>query len=104
MAEESFSSNQNTAGITDFELTEPPECRVIIFNDDYTAKDFVVDVLTQIFHKPEEEAVLIMESVHNTGKGIAGVYTYDIAMTRVNMATVRARKNGFPLRLEVERV
>ena len=44
-----------------------------------------------------------METVHNSGKGVVGIYTYDIAVTRASMATARAKKNGFPLRIEVER-
>lgn len=102
---DSVSRESQNSGIAEgFDLEEPPECRVVIYNDDYTPKDFVVDILVQIFHKPEAEAVYIMESVHNSGKGIVGVYTYDIAMTRANMATARARKNSFPLRVEVEKV
>ncbi len=100
--------NQTTAGESSgtaeaFDFAEPPECKVVIYNDDFTTKEFVVEILTQIFHKGESEAVTIMEAVHETGKGVVGIYTYDIAMTRANMATSRARKNGFPLRVEVER-
>ena len=79
----------------------PPECSVIFFNDDYTTKDFVVDVLKKLYHKNESEAILIMEQVHQKGSAVVGVYTYDIAVTRANMTTVRAKKNGFPLRVEV---
>ena len=78
----------------------PPECSVI-FNDDFTTKEFVVEVLISIFHKSEAEAVDLMELVHTAGKAVVGVYTYDIAVTRANMTTVRAKKNGFPLRVEV---
>ena len=87
--------------IPDLEL--PPQCKVVIFNDDFTTKEFVVEILVQIFHKNNEEAVSIMESVHNEGSGVVGIYTYDIAMTRTQMATARARKAGFPLRLEVQK-
>ena len=79
----------------------PPECSVIFFNDDFTTKEFVVEVLMSIFHKSEAEAVGLMELVHTAGKAVVGVYTYDIAVTRANMTTVRAKKNGFPLTVEV---
>lgn len=86
----------------DNSLELPPQCKVIIYNDDFTTKEFVVDILISVFRKNQEQAVNIMESVHQTGKGVAGIYSYDIAVTRTNIATARARKAGFPLKLEVE--
>lgn len=103
MSEQVLSENQNAGIAEGFAFEEPPECKVVIYNDDFTPKDFVVEILMQIFHKPEPEAVLIMETVHNSGKGMVGIYTYDIAVTRVSIAASRARKNEFPLRIEVER-
>jgi len=85
---------------TDFQV--PPDCAVRFYNDDYTTKDFVVDVLVSIFHKSESEAVALMETVHKTGSAVVGVYTYDIASTRTEMTKEEARKAGFPLRVEVE--
>ncbi len=84
----------------DFAL--PPQCKVIMFNDDYTTMDFVVFVLKTIFHKNEADANALMELVHKTGSAIVGVYTYDIAVSRANLATSLARKNKFPLKVEVE--
>lgn len=81
----------------------PPECKVILFNDDYTTKDFVVSVLISIFDKSKNEANAVMEEAHRNGKAVIGVYTYDIAMTRAAMATSQARQHGFPLKIEVER-
>ena len=103
MSEQIISENRNAGVAEGFAFEEPPECRVVIFIVDFTPNDFVVEILEQIFHKPEAEAVLIMETVHNSGKGVVGIYTYDIAVTRASMATARAKKNGFPLRIEVER-
>ncbi len=103
MSEQVLSENRGAGIAEGFAFEEPPECKVVIYNDDFTPKDFVVEILMQIFHKPEPEAVLIMETVHNSGKGIVGIYTYDIAVTRAGVATARAKKNGFPLRIEVER-
>ncbi len=95
--------NQTQGGVAeDTRLAAPPEYRVILLNDDYTTKDFVVFVLEHVFHKDKAQAVQIMESVHRSGKGVAGVYTYDIAATRANMTMSMARKEGFPLRCELE--
>lgn len=84
------------------EIPFPPQCTVIFYNDDYTTKDFVVDVLVGVFNKPRLEAEQIMESVHNTGSGVVGSYTYDIAVSRTNITKNLAKKNGFPLRVEIE--
>lgn len=73
--------------------------KVIIFNDDYTTMDFVVMVLQRVFNKHPKEAEELMFTVHNTGQAVVGVYTYDIARTKVEIATTMAQENGFPLRL-----
>lgn len=85
----------------DIEL--PPECSVVFYNDDYTTKKFVVDVLKTIFAKGEEEANFLMETVHTEGSAVVGIYTYDIAVTRVNLTTTKAKKEGFPLKIEVKK-
>ena len=84
------------------EIPVPPQCVVIFFNDDYTTKDFVVDVLVGVFNKPRLEAEQIMENVHQSGSGIVGSYTYDVAVSRANITRNLAKKNGFPLRVEIE--
>ncbi|MFC2330802.1 MAG: ATP-dependent Clp protease adaptor ClpS [Treponema sp.] len=95
---------ENAVGTEQDSLPEPPpECRVILFNDDFTTKDFVISVLVSIFNKSEYEAQAVMQAAHTNGNAVIGVYTYDIAVTRANAATVRARKYGFPLKIEVER-
>lgn len=83
-----------------FEL--PPERNVVFYNDDFTTMDFVVDVLVSIFNKSQDEAEMLMQQVHNAGSSIVGTYTFDIAVSRANLTTQIARKNGFPLRVEVE--
>lgn len=103
MSDQIVSENRNAGVAEDFEFEEPPECRVVIYNDDFTEKGFVVEILMQVFHKSEPDAVFIMESIHNSGRETVGIYTYDIAVTRASMATARAKKRGFPLRIEVER-
>lgn len=103
MPEQVLSENTGSGISEAFDFEEPPECKVVLYNDDYTTMEFVIEILVEIFHKSVSEAEAIMMAVHQAGKGIAGIYTYDIAVTRANMATSRARKNGFPLRVEAEK-
>lgn len=84
------------------EIQEPEEYKVIFLNDDYTTMDFVVAMLVTVFHKSEAEAVEIMTRVHKTGSGTVGIYSYDIAVTKAKIVMETARKNQFPLRVEVE--
>lgn len=83
-------------------LCLPPERNVVFYNDDFTTMDFVIDVLISIFNKSQTEAEALMMSVHDNGSAIVGTYTFDIAVSRKNLAVQVARKNGFPLRVEVE--
>ena len=83
----------------DYELVldEPPMYRVLLHNDDYSTMDFVVMVLKKVFHKSHEQSEQIMLDVHKRGKGICGVYTFEIAQTKVEQVKVLAKKNEFPL-------
>lgn len=83
-------------------VVEPPMFKVILLNDHYTTMEFVVEVLVNVFHKGVAEATDIMLSVHKAGSGVAGVYTREIAETKVSTVTHRARKNGFPLQCVLE--
>lgn len=83
-------------------IDEPRRYKVIIYNDDFTTMDFVVMILRQVFLKSEEEANALMLKVHHSDKAVVGIYTYDIAMSKVRKATEMAREEGFPLRLTVE--
>ncbi|MBQ1949854.1 MAG: ATP-dependent Clp protease adaptor ClpS [Treponema sp.] len=103
MSDTAVKSNQGSAVTEAVSFEIPPECCVVFYNDDFTTKDFVVQVLIDVFHKNETEAVELMELVHNAGRAVVGIYTYDIAVTRASMTTSRARKNGFPLKVEVEK-
>jgi ATP-dependent Clp protease adaptor protein ClpS len=85
-------------------LSEPDDFRVILLNDHYTTMDFVVEILISIFHKDEMEANQIMLDVHRKGKGIVGVYTWDIAQTKTAQVHVLARQREFPLRCIIEKV
>jgi ATP-dependent Clp protease adaptor protein ClpS len=82
----------------------PDMYKVVIHNDDYTTMDFVVEILVNVFHKPAAEATQIMLNVHRRGHGIAGVFTYDIAVTKVNRVHDLARRAQFPLKCSVEKV
>jgi ATP-dependent Clp protease adaptor protein ClpS len=83
-------------------LEEPKKYKVLLLNDDFSTMDFVVDVLTNIFHRTYEEAEKIMLEVHNKGKGVCGVYTHEIAETKVSQVKTQARANGYPLKAIVE--
>ena len=76
--------------------------RVLLHNDDYTTREFVVEILRKIFHRSESDAVQIMMHVHNNGVGVAGVYTYEVAETKLRTVEHLAREYEFPLRLSIE--
>ena len=76
--------------------------KVVLHNDDYTTMEFVVLVLMKFFHKTETEATHIMLSIHHRGHGVAGVYTKDVAETKVAQVQDYAKEHGMPLRLTVE--
>ena len=83
-------------------LQRPRLWRVLLHNDDYTTQDFVVWVLETIFHKPRGEAFAVMMNVHRTGIGIAGVYTHDVADTKVRATKQLAEQHEFPLLVTME--
>ena len=88
----------------DIKTTSPKMAKVIMLNDDYTTMDFVVKILVDIFNKNAFEAQKIMLSIHNNGKGLCGIYPYDIAHTKANMAKRRSKNAGYPLRILVENI
>lgn len=79
---------------------EPRKFKVIIFNDDFTPYDFVVNILKSIFKKDTESAIAVTTQVHSSGSGIAGVYSRDIAETKVDRAISTAQAAGHPLMIE----
>lgn len=87
---------------TRIDIREPRHYKVIMHNDDFTSMEFVVGILTDIFHKDEAEAERLMLMVHRSGKAAVGSYPYDIAVTKVRVATARAKAEGFPFRMTVE--
>ena len=83
--------------------TRPPKMfKVVLLNDDFTPMDFVVHVLQRFFSKSEMEATQIMLDVHQRGVGIAGVFSKEIAETKVHQVNQFARKNKYPLKCTME--
>jgi len=82
---------------------EPDMFRVVLLNDDYTTMDFVVWVIQKIFHKAAAEATSIMMDVHKKGRGIVGVYSYDIARTKTVQVKQLAKEHEYPLECVVEK-
>lgn len=80
----------------------PPMYQVVLLNDDFTPMDFVVKVLEKVFHKDANEAVKIMLKIHGEGRGVAGVYSREIAETRVMQTRVFARSHNHPLQALME--
>ena len=87
---------------SDQQLQQPRMWRVLLHNDDYTTQDFVVWILETIFHKPRNEAFVIMMSVHRSGMGLAGVYTHDVAETKIKAVRELAEEHEFPLLVTME--
>lgn len=83
-------------------VEKPKMWRVLLFNDDYTTMEFVVEVLMEVFRKSMPEATRVMLTIHRSGKGVAGVYTKEVAETKASQATDRARAAGYPLLVTTE--
>jgi ATP-dependent Clp protease adaptor protein ClpS len=100
--------DQEQGGVTaptklDPGLREPSKYAVILLNDDYSTMEFVVEVLQRFFQKTREEALQIMIRVHHEGRGLAGIYTRDIAETKCAQVQELARTKGFPLKCVIEK-
>jgi len=93
---------------TDLELLDevkikhPKKYKVFMLNDDYTSMEFVIDILITIFHKSYSQAENIMLDIHKKERGLCGVYTHEIAETKVMQVHRKAKDNGFPLRATME--
>lgn len=104
--------NQNQNNRPDFDLdsdldlenetTEPKLYKVLLHNDDYTPMDFVVYVLKHFFKKTELEANQIMLDVHHKGLGVAGIYSFEVAETKVMQVNQFAKTNQYPLKSSLE--
>lgn len=85
------------------EVKLPPMYRVILLNDDYTPMDFVIEILKLFFGMGHERATQVMLHVHTRGKGVCGVYTYEIAETKVAQVNEFSRQNEHPLKCTMEK-
>jgi ATP-dependent Clp protease adaptor protein ClpS len=99
--------NSETEEHVDFKieekLHEPSMYKVLLHNDDYTTMEFVVDILISVFNKSPEDAVSIMLNVHRQGIGLCGIYTYDVAETKVKTVQAMAKEQDFPLKCTMEK-
>ncbi len=96
-------SNVTTKSHINTKIKKPSMYKVIILNDDYTTMDFVVQILVDLFNKDLVEANRIMLDIHNNGEGLAGVYTYEIAHTKLIEVHAKASDCGFPLQCRLEK-
>jgi len=98
------SGGTETLSETRQKTTKPPMFKVLLHNDDYTTMEFVVSVLISLFHQSEASAFKIMMHIHQNGIGVAGVYTKEVAETKVAQTTSAARKHEYPLEVTIEAV
>jgi ATP-dependent Clp protease adaptor protein ClpS len=82
----------------ELDLDEPKKYKVLLLNDDFSTMDFVIEVLTKIFRKSPSESEVIMLNIHNNGQEVCGIYTKEIALTKVAQVKTMARKAKFPLK------
>lgn len=108
MSSDSDSKRPKTKKETGLALKErvrtqkPPMYKVLLHNDDYTTKEFVVMVLQTVFQKSESEATRIMMHVHNHGIGVAGIYTHEVAETKAMKTINLAQAHEYPLQCSLE--
>ena len=94
---------QGTTSVIDRVKLEPPRMwNVILWNDNFTTMEFVVLVLMQIFHKSFEDAQDCMMDIHESGKGIAGTYSNEVASEKMRETLLTAESHGFPLKVTIE--
>jgi len=84
------------------QIKYPKKYKVYLLNDDYTSMEFVVDVLISIFHKSSSDAQQTMLDIHKKNRGLCGIYTHEIAETKVIQVQRKAKESGFPLKAVME--
>lgn len=106
MAQREFDEHEGDLAVAPAKpkLQRPPMYQVVIYNDDYTPMDFVVGVLHEIFQMGEEKAIQVMLAVHEQGKGLCGVFSQEVAQTKVDIVKQLAEQEGHPLKIECEPV
>ncbi len=108
MSTEDDNENERGVGVGVISKTAPKTKRpslykVLLLNDDYTPQEFVVWLLQSVFHKDQEDAIRIMLHVHQNGVGVCGIYTYEVAETKVAQVMEISRRNQHPLQCTMER-
>lgn len=84
-------------------LREPRKYKVVMHNDDFTTMEFVIEVLMTVFRHTTDRAEELMITIHNEGKAVVGIYSLDVAMTKVQKATMMARAKNYPLKITYEK-
>jgi len=84
------------------QLQRPPMYRVVMLNDDFTPMEFVVDIMIRYFHKSEATANTLMLQIHHQGRAICGVFSRDVAETKIHQVEIASRAGGHPLRCLLE--
>ena len=102
MSSDDFQSDGRPDLGADLDVREPRRFKVLLHNDDYTTMEFVVDILRTVFRKSPEQAMAITTAVHEKGLGVCGVYTEEVAETKVVQVHEKARGAGYPLRCSLE--
>ena len=103
MAPYNHQTEGDTIVRTEKEVEEPHMYKVFLHNDDYTTMEFVVEILIHVFNKSAEDSAGIMLNVHRKGIGLCGIFTQEVAETKVDMVRNLAQEHGFPLKCTMER-
>lgn len=98
MGNQQFSVKNRSRG----KVIPPSRYDVVFHNDDFTTMEFVIQVLQEVFFKNEIQAITLMMAVHRKGKAKVATYKYDVAISKKEKAEMRARQEGFPLKITVE--
>lgn len=94
--------DENLANQGEDIIVEPPMYKVLMHNDAYTTKIFIINVLMAYFNKDEVQATELMWQVHRSGFGICGIYTFDVAQTKIKAVKAYSRERGFALQMSLE--
>ena len=102
MSDSHYDPALDSEEVVEDDVREPRWYKVLLHNDHYTTMDFVIYILMRVFSKTPEAAFQLMAYVHEHGVGICGVYSFDVAETKVDTVHALAQENGFPLRCSLE--
>jgi ATP-dependent Clp protease adaptor protein ClpS len=97
-----YKNSEEVSSQSQEEILSLKRYKVVLLNDDFTSMDFVVEVLMELFDHTVDSAINIMLQIHRSGRGVCGVYTYEIAETKILQVEKRAKKNEYPLKAIME--